>query len=99
MKAYIEGVAAMKEEDPTVRIMTTEPLTSTVPPMDADEELIQHAAEIQEHQFQVSDILSGLMCPELGGKPEYLDIMGFNYYYNNQWIVDTGQCLPWMNER
>jgi hypothetical protein len=38
------------------------------------------------------------MCPELGGKPEYLDIMGFNYYYNNQWIVDTGEFLPWVNE-
>lgn len=98
MKAYIEGVAAMKDEDPNVRILTTEPLTSTVPPLDADEALMQHAANVQEHQFQVTDILCGLRCPELGGKPEYLDIMGFNYYYNNQWIVNTGQYLPWMNE-
>jgi len=98
MKAYIEGIVAMKEEDPDIRIMTTEPLTSTVPPLDADEVLTEHAAAVHEHQFQVSDILCGLMCPELGGRPEYLDIMGFNYYHNNQWIVDTGQFLPWGNE-
>jgi len=98
MKAYIEGVAAMKAEDPGIRILTTEPLTSTVPPFDADEELIRHAADVHERQFQVTEILCGRMCPELGGKPEYLDILGFNYYHNNQWIVDTGQFLPWANE-
>jgi hypothetical protein len=98
MKAYIEGVAAMKREDPGVRILTTEPLTNTVPPLDADEEAVRHAADIHEHQFQMADILCGRMCPELGGRPEYLDIMGFNYYYNNQWIGTTGQFLPWANE-
>lgn len=98
MKAYIEGIAAMKAEDPTVRILTTEPLTSIVPEPDADEEGIERAAILHEHQFQVPDILCGLMCPELNGRPEYLDIMGFNYYYNNQWIADTGQFLSWVND-
>jgi len=29
-------------------------------------------------------MITGRMCPELGGQPEYMDIAGFNYYYNNQ---------------
>src|SRR5205085_12333841 len=47
--------------------------------------------------YQALDILTGTMCPELGGSPEYLDIVGVNYYYNNQWIVRTREFLPWAN--
>jgi hypothetical protein len=32
MKAYIEGIKAMKEVDPTIRILTTEPLVNMVTP-------------------------------------------------------------------
>jgi hypothetical protein len=98
MRAYIEGVAAMKEIDPGIRILTTEPLVNMVPPLDATAEQKTAAAEAHECQYQVLDILSGRICPELGGKPEYLDILGFNFYYNNQWINGTGQFLPWANE-
>ncbi len=98
MKAYIEGIAAMRAEDPGIRILTTEPLTSIVPQLYADETAKVRAAELHEHQFQVPDILTGRMCPELNGRPEYLDIMGFNYYYNNQWVADTYTFLPWLNE-
>jgi hypothetical protein len=97
MKAYIEGVAAMREVDPTVRILTTEPLVQIVPPLHPTEEQVRDAAISHEHQFQILEMLSGRMCPELGGRPEYLDILGFNYYYNNQWILGTGSFLYWKN--
>lgn len=35
------------------------------------------------------------MCPELGGTEAHLDIMGHNYYYNNQWIAAPHQFLEW----
>ena len=35
MRAYIEGVAALKEIDPAVRILTTEPLIQVAPPFNA----------------------------------------------------------------
>ncbi len=97
MKAYIEGIAAMREVDPGVRILTTEPLVHTVPPLDATEEQILKAAETHRNQYQSVDMLAGYLCPELGGKPEYLDILGFNYYYNNQWVDGTFTFLPWRN--
>jgi hypothetical protein len=97
MKAYIEGIAAMREVDPHVRILTTEPLVQMVPVLDATEQQVIDAQHAHEHQYQVLDILSGRICPELGGSPDYLDILGFNYYYNNQWIVGTNQFLPWRN--
>jgi len=98
MRAYIEGCAALREADPSIRIMTTEPLVNMVPELDATYEQIAAANKAHLHQFQATDILSGRLCPELGGKPEYLDIIGLNFYYNNQWIVGTGKFLPWMNE-
>ncbi len=98
MKAYIEGVAALREEDPTIRILTTEPLVNMVPPLNATMEDIERAKLFNEYQYQAVDMLCGRICPELGGKPEYLDILGFNYYYNNQWIIDVWQFLPWLNE-
>jgi hypothetical protein len=95
MRAYIEGVAAMRELDPTIRILTTEPLVQMVPPLDATEDQIINAAIADENQFQSVDILGGYLVPELGGSPAYLDLLGFNYYYNNQWIEGTGTFLGW----
>ncbi len=98
MKAYIEGVAAIKAADPAVRILTTEPLVNIVASLDATPEETEKAARLHEDQFQVTDILSGRMCPELGGKPSYLDILGYNFYFNNQWELASQQMLPWANE-
>jgi hypothetical protein len=95
MRAYIEGVAAMREIDPSIRILTTEPLVQIVPPMNATEQQIIDAAIADENQFQSVDMLAGYLSPELGGSPEYLDILGFNYYYNNQWVLGYLDFLPW----
>lgn len=98
MRAFIEGVVAMREVDPSVKIMTTEPLIQVVPPLDATEEQIAEAAFLHENQYQSVDILTGLTCPELGGSMEYLDILGFNHYYNNQWVSDTHKYLKWIDQ-
>ncbi|MBN8825239.1 MULTISPECIES: amine oxidase [unclassified Spirosoma] len=95
MRAYIEAVAAMRELDPTVRILTTEPLVQIVPPLDATSDQIIEAAIADEAQFQAVDMLAGYLAPDLGGSPDYLDILGFNYYYNNQWILGFTDYLPW----
>jgi hypothetical protein len=97
MRAYIEGVAALKEADPSILILTTEPSVQMVPSLNADSEEIEEAMLAHEEQFQAVDILTGRMCPDLGGSPDYLDILGMNYYYNNQWVVSTKQFLPWAN--
>lgn len=95
MRAFIRGTAAILEVDPRTRILTTEPLTSIVPPLEATPEQVMQAKKEHDLQFQSLDMLSGHICPELGGKPEYLDILGFNFYYNNQWVLGMGEFLPW----
>lgn len=98
MKAYIEGIEAIKATDEHARILTTEPLVNMVPPLNATEAEVIEAANRHESQFQVLDMLSGKLCPELRGRPEYVDIIGCNYYYNNQWISNTCEFLRWAND-
>jgi hypothetical protein len=39
-------------------------------------------------QYQAWDMLEGRVWPRLGGKPSYLDIVGVNYYPDNQFMLD-----------
>ena len=98
MKAYIEGITAMKAVDPYTRILTTEPLVNIVAPIDATDEIKESAEEANENQYQATDILCGKLCPELGGKPGYLDIVGFNFYFNNQWENVDHIFLSWKDK-
>ncbi len=95
MRAYVEGVAAMREEDPSIKILTTEPLINAVPELNASPERVEQALLWHNFQYQTVDILSGFMSPELGGKPEYVDIIGLNFYYLNQWEIDVWKPLIW----
>jgi beta-glucosidase/6-phospho-beta-glucosidase/beta-galactosidase len=91
-KAAIAGVRAIRAIDRTARIMHVEPLIHihAVPGL-GQEEIVE---KLNEDQFQAMDIISGKICPELMGSPDYLDIVGVNYYFANQW-EHGGQAIPW----
>lgn len=97
MKAYIEGIEALKSVDPNIRILTTEPLVSISANPQAFPSIHDIARQHHEHQFQALDMLSGRLCPELRGKPEYLDLIGVNFYYENQWVLPEHEVLCWKN--
>jgi len=92
-KAAIVGIQAIRSVDPAAQIMMVEPLIRIHP---RENQLpYEPIAHFNEGQFEAMNIVTGRMCPELGGKPEYMDIAGFNYYYNNQW-VHCGPTLGWL---
>ena len=95
MRAYIEGSHALREADPGIRLLSTEPLINIVPPPNPWARHVREARDFHRNQFQATDILSGRMCPELGGAPQLLDIVGFNYYYDNQWQLHPYRKLGW----
>lgn len=95
MRAYIEGVVALREADSSIRILTTEPLVNVVAPHNPTPQQKREARQHHEWQYQATDILAGRVSPELGGRPEFMDIIGFNYYYDNQWDVTTHRRLGW----
>ncbi|OXA89001.1 hypothetical protein [Flavobacterium hercynium] len=90
-KAAILGIKTLKEADPDCVIILVEPLIKIHGSEDDDAD---HLYNSNEHQFQAMDIIAGRMCPELGGNEDYLDILGFNYYWNCQWQLN-GATLDW----
>jgi hypothetical protein len=84
VRASIAGIEAIWSVDARARIVQVDPLVNLVPPLDrpdlADLTAGQHAS-----QFAAWDWLAGRSRPELGGHPRYLDVIGVNYYHNNQW--------------
>ena len=98
MRAYIEGAHALREADPTIRMLSTEPLVHIVPPLHATPRERRWAREAHHNQFQATDMLAGRLYPELGGREDLLDIVGFNYYYDNQWQNGTPIKLGWRDD-
>lgn len=90
-KAAILGIKALKTVDPDCIIILVEPLIKIHGAID---ESADHLHDLNEHQFQAMDIIAGRMCPELGGSEDYLNILGFNYYWNCQWNVNAAP-LDW----
>src|SRR5689334_291151 len=93
VRASIAGIEAVREVDPSARICHAEPIIHIAVDPDYPEEAA--AAEgYRMSQFQAFDMLAGRLCPELGGRPEYLDLLGVNYYSNNQWIHQDPHAPP-----
>lgn len=97
MQAYIQCVKALKARDSQLRVLVTEPLINIVPENFEDMTLVNQAKQKNEEQFQMLDILCGYMCRELGGNDDLADIIGCNYYHNNQWYYPSERQLDWRN--
>jgi hypothetical protein len=85
VRATLAAVDAIWSVSPHARIVYPEPLIHIVsnPKLPQDDAAV--AAYVQA-QFQAWDMICGRIEPQLGGHPKYLDIIGINYYHNNQWI-------------
>lgn len=93
VRAAIAAIQAVREVDHRARICHVEPIIHIAPDADYPEEAA--AAEAYRlSQFEAWDMIAGKLCPELGGCPEYLDILGVNYYWNNQWIHQPPNVSP-----
>jgi beta-glucosidase/6-phospho-beta-glucosidase/beta-galactosidase len=95
-KATIKAIEAIKSMEPAAKILMVEPLIRIHPPEGQD--LPNHWENYNEGQFEAMDIITGRLYPELGGQPQYVDLAGFNYYYNNQWCID-GQEICWKTQK
>ncbi len=95
MKAYIEGVRNIKANFRNIKILTSEPLIHITTEHPENVSSILDATIAHNNQYQMLEILTGNICPELGGSPDLVDFIGVNFYYNNQWIHETHEFLPW----
>jgi UDP-galactopyranose mutase len=94
VRAAIAGCDAIWSVEPRARIVHVDPLIHIVPPL-RRQDLAAQAAARREGQFESWDMLAGRMAPELGGHPRYLQTIGVNFYYNNQWVHPSDRRLRW----
>jgi len=94
VRACLAGITAIREVNPGARILTSEPLIHVVPET-ASETHVEGAARYRESQFEVSDMLMGHREPALGGDGTCVDVVGLNFYHDNQWEYPSGRKLAW----
>jgi hypothetical protein len=92
IRAAVAASEAVLRVDPRARLLWCEPCVHIVPasmsPADVTEARI-----MAESQWEAFDMLAGRLEPELGGRPEILDIVGLNFYSHNQW-TPQGNFVP-----
>lgn len=84
-RAAISAMNAILEVDPRARFVHCDPAINVVAMPERPHDF--WAAEgHRQAQYQAWDMLAGLAWPQLGGSSRHLDIVGVNYYSNNQWF-------------
>jgi beta-glucosidase/6-phospho-beta-glucosidase/beta-galactosidase len=89
VRASIAAIEAVRDVDPRVRILHAEPAIRIIADP-ATPKAVGMAQQEHEAQFEAWDMLTGKVAPELGGRPDHLDIAGLNFYSDNQWRVNGG---------
>ncbi len=93
VRAFVAGSEVLLNELPSVRLISPEPVIHIVgnPAIPGNE---AEAENYRLAQFEAWDMISGRLAPELGGKPEFLDIIGTNFYDRNEWVHNSEPMLP-----
>ena len=89
-RAAIEAIEAIRDIQPHARIATAEPIINVVAADASDPLMVAEAEGHRMAQFQAWDMLAGRLWPQIGGDPKYLDVLGVNFYYNNQRLHGGG---------
>ena len=93
VRATMEAIDAIRAVIPGARFLQPEPAIHIV--ADPAEPLTWRRVECDNLlQYQAWDMLVGSVWPSLGGHPRYLDIVGVNFYPNNQFMLDGTTIWP-----
>ncbi len=84
VRASILSIDAMRKICPQIRFVQAEPAIE-VTTTSKKRHHINGAKRHRESQFHALDMLRGKRETQLGGNESYLDIIGINYYFDNQW--------------
>lgn len=87
VRASVAAMHAIREELPGARFVLTDPLVH-IAALDMMKEHLAEASRQHEAQYEAWDMIGGRLHPELGGNDSLLDIIGLNYYPDNQWYTN-----------
>ena len=93
VKGCIAAIEEIRQVCPQARIVHPDPMINiSADPYKPQDRLV--AEGHRQSMFMAWDMISGRLRPELGGRLEYLDIIGINYYIQNQWIHNGHVLVP-----
>lgn len=92
VKATISAIDRIRKLVPEARFVQPEPAIE-VSTKSKNPRIIKEAKNSREAQFQAFDMLTGRREPELGGAEKYLDVIGVNFYSQNQWRYSSGRKI------
>lgn len=90
VRASLAAIDAIREHAPNARFVQCEPLIHVIAGSSRAEE-IARAEGSRLSQFEAWDLLAGRQWPGLGGREDCLDIIGANFYPQNQWFLNAGK--------
>ena len=90
--AAIRAIDEIRAAHPAARFIQAEPLIHVTPHPDLPETTAGATAH-RDAQFEAFDMIAGRTAPELGGSEAHLDIVGVNYYPENQ-LMRGGATIP-----
>jgi hypothetical protein len=85
----LAGMNAIREVVPSARFIHPEPVINVAADPQRPHER-HHAVAATEAQYEAWDMLAGRRETGLGGSEAHLDVLGVNYYPDNQWAVGGG---------
>ena len=91
VRVALAGTEAVRRAAPGATIFAIDPIINIVPRRGHDPRPVEAH---NEGQWEAWDMLVGRLAPELGGHPDAFDVMGVNYYWNNQWLDHTEPLSP-----
>jgi len=85
------AIEALRRVDPACRIVLVDPLIHVVPDRPRDR---LAADRTRLWMYEAWDLIGGRTDPRHGGHPSHLDIIGVNFYSNNQRLLSGPEITP-----
>jgi hypothetical protein len=92
VRTAVAAASAIRERWPETKFVWAEPLIHIAPKHQGKQE-VAAADRRRLGQFEAYDWLTGRAQPELGGREDFVDLVGLNFYPHNQWYLD-GPTIP-----
>lgn len=90
VKASLAAAATIKKIAPNAVLIQTDPAINVLPSR-GNPAFVEDAKNYHRSQFEAIDLMLGKTEPELGGSNSMIDVIGVNYYWNNQWRHPSGR--------
>jgi len=89
VRAALAAIEAVRSVNGRARFLFAEPAIH----VDGGLGSAEHRAAAEAYrlaQFEAFDMIAGRAAPSLGGGPDHLDVVGVNFYPDNQWYLHGG---------